>query len=268
MPAHWGFGLLAVLWLVTSLLALVRVRSRDFAAHREWMIRSYALCLAAVMLRIYMPLSAVAGIPFEDAYPAVAWLCWVPNLIVAEWFFVRSSFAPLKPRLGAVLVFTLMASSSPLLAQTAPDPGLPGVFSALEGSWEGTGTLLERPGVFEMSWESGPEGFVRLSFSNGWVASEGDGTPVLSARATYLVVTDSSALGVWIDDRPQRLTLDAVLTDSTIVTRWAAPAENGRTEYVVRSPASIVVRDYVIVDGADRLFSEAVYKRRTTQRPG
>jgi hypothetical protein len=53
------------------------------------MTRSFALTLAAVTLRIWLPLSAVAGIPFPDAYQVVAWLCWVPNLIVTEWFILR-----------------------------------------------------------------------------------------------------------------------------------------------------------------------------------
>ncbi len=98
VPAHFGFGLMAVLWVTTAVVALLKVRSGDYAAHREWMIRSYALCLAAVTLRLYLPLSAVVGIPFDEAYPAIAWLCWVPNLIIAEWFFVRSSLVPLEAR--------------------------------------------------------------------------------------------------------------------------------------------------------------------------
>jgi len=53
------------------------------------MIRSYSLTFAAVTLRIYLPLAFASGIPFEIAYPAIAWLCWVPNAIVAEWMFVR-----------------------------------------------------------------------------------------------------------------------------------------------------------------------------------
>jgi Predicted membrane protein (DUF2306) len=60
------------------------------------MIRSYALCLAAVTLRIYLPPSLMAGIPFEAVYPAIAWFCWVSNLVVAEWFVLRSSLAPMK----------------------------------------------------------------------------------------------------------------------------------------------------------------------------
>ena len=96
MAGHFGFGMLGVLWLTSTIVAYRTVRSGDFEGHRAWMIRSYALCLAAVTLRIYLPLSFVAGIPFPDAYPAIAWLCWVPNLVVAEWFVVRSSLAPLE----------------------------------------------------------------------------------------------------------------------------------------------------------------------------
>ena len=97
MASHFGFGMLALLWVSTAALALVRVRAGDYAAHRAWMIRSYALCLAAVTLRLYLPISAIFGVPFESAYPAIAWLCWVPNLILAEWVLVPGSVAPLHP---------------------------------------------------------------------------------------------------------------------------------------------------------------------------
>jgi uncharacterized membrane protein len=96
-PGHVGFGLLAVLWVTTTTIAWLRARSGDYPQHRAWMIRSYALCLAAVTLRVYLPLSAVAGVPFDAAYPAIAWLCWVPNLIVAEWLLLPGSVAPLQP---------------------------------------------------------------------------------------------------------------------------------------------------------------------------
>ena len=89
MVTHLGFGVLAVLWLVTTLAAYRSVRSRDYVAHRRWMLRSYALTLAAVTLRIYLPLSQVAGLPFEPSYQVISWLCWVPNLVVAELLAVR-----------------------------------------------------------------------------------------------------------------------------------------------------------------------------------
>ena len=43
----------------------------------------------AVTLRIYLPLSQMAGLPFDAAYQTISWLCWVPNLIVAEWIILR-----------------------------------------------------------------------------------------------------------------------------------------------------------------------------------
>lgn len=91
MVAHVGFGLLAVCWLVTTGAAFVTVRQGDYDAHRQWMIRSFSLTLAAVTLRLYLPMSIAAGVPFETAYPVIAWACWVPNLIVAEWAFVGAA---------------------------------------------------------------------------------------------------------------------------------------------------------------------------------
>ena len=95
-PAHFGFALLGVLWVTTAVIAYARVRGRDYPAHRQWMIRSYSLCLAAVTLRIYLPAAQMMGFQFEDAYPVIAWMCWVPNLVVAEWFFVHSRFVSLE----------------------------------------------------------------------------------------------------------------------------------------------------------------------------
>ena len=90
--AHVGFGLLAVCWIGSTLNAYRHIRQRNLSTHRNWMIRSYALTLAAVTLRIYLPSSQLAGIPMTAAYPVIAWLCWVPNLLIAEWF-VRSRHA-------------------------------------------------------------------------------------------------------------------------------------------------------------------------------
>jgi uncharacterized membrane protein len=89
LVSHLGFGLLAVLWLFTGTMAVLAAKARRFAAHRTWMVRNFALTLAAVTLRLYLPLGFLSGSRFEDFYPAVAWLCWVPNLLVAEWVTLR-----------------------------------------------------------------------------------------------------------------------------------------------------------------------------------
>ena len=87
-----GFFMLAVLWAPFTLLALVSALRKDFIAHERWMIRSFALTFAAVTLRIQMPIAGGLGeagvIPtdFVWSYQCIAWLAWVPNLIVAELF--------------------------------------------------------------------------------------------------------------------------------------------------------------------------------------
>lgn len=89
-----GFGALATLWLITTIAAFNTIRQGKVDAHQNWMIRSYALCWAAVTLRLWSPLlSGGFGMDGLSAYLLVAWLCWVPNLIVAEWFIGRNTLA-------------------------------------------------------------------------------------------------------------------------------------------------------------------------------
>lgn len=80
-----GFSALAAAWLYASFRAYQSIRNGDVDNHQYWMIRSYALCWAAVTLRIWIPLFQIAiGMEFIEAYRIIAWLCWVPNLVVAE----------------------------------------------------------------------------------------------------------------------------------------------------------------------------------------
>jgi hypothetical protein len=76
--------MLAFLWVATAALAYVRIRAYDIESHRRWMIRNYSLTFAAVTLRLWIPFLMIAGYDFSVVYPTVAWLAWVPNLIIAE----------------------------------------------------------------------------------------------------------------------------------------------------------------------------------------
>ena len=87
--ASAGFGSLAVVWIAVNLLGWRAALDRRFEDHRRWMIRSWALTLAAVTLRLYLPLVGVLDLPFLPWYRAIAFLCWVPNLIVAELYLRR-----------------------------------------------------------------------------------------------------------------------------------------------------------------------------------
>ena len=93
IAAKLGFACLAIAWLFTGLRAYLAIRAGKVALHRQWMVRNFALTFAAVTLRLYLPLSMVAGIPFQLAYPIIAWMCWVPNLVIAEWLFNRKAAA-------------------------------------------------------------------------------------------------------------------------------------------------------------------------------
>ena len=84
--ASFGFGLLAIAWIVVNLIGWQRAWTGQYASHRRWMVRSWALTLSAVTLRLYLPIVEIAGLPSLPAYQAISFLCWVPNLIVAEWF--------------------------------------------------------------------------------------------------------------------------------------------------------------------------------------
>jgi uncharacterized membrane protein len=89
--ARVGFATLALAWLYTGWMAYSAIRAGDVASHRAWMLRNFALTTAAVTLRIYLPVSMLAGIPFEVAYPAIAWLCWVPNLLATAVVQTRAA---------------------------------------------------------------------------------------------------------------------------------------------------------------------------------
>ncbi len=91
LVARTGFACLALVWLYTGLRAYQAIRVRNVVAHRRWMIRNFSLSFAAVTLRIWLPLSIASGIPFESAYPVIAWLCWIPNLLTAEFLLRRNA---------------------------------------------------------------------------------------------------------------------------------------------------------------------------------
>ena len=89
-----GFGMLALLWLGTTLKGYADIRRGRVEAHRRMMVYSYAAAFAAVTLRIWLPILSAATGDFVAAYRAVAWLCWVPNLAFAWWYTRRLAGHP------------------------------------------------------------------------------------------------------------------------------------------------------------------------------
>lgn len=84
-----GFVGLGLVWFGTTLLAYLKIKAHQLEEHRKLMIFSYAACFAAVTLRLWLPtLMAITG-DFMLAYKMLAWLCWVPNLLVATLVIKR-----------------------------------------------------------------------------------------------------------------------------------------------------------------------------------
>jgi uncharacterized membrane protein len=76
-----GFAGLAPAWLYRGARAFAVARACDFSSHLRWMIRNSALGFAAVTLPLYLPASALPRLDFATAYAAIAWLCWLPDLL-------------------------------------------------------------------------------------------------------------------------------------------------------------------------------------------
>ncbi|WP_327677139.1 DUF2306 domain-containing protein [Kitasatospora sp. NBC_00458] len=94
-----GFGALDVLLLLSTAVAWRAVRRGDIARHRAWMTRSYALIFAGATLRVWLVVMDAVGVPFDQAYAAAAWTCWLINLVVAEYLIARAPApAPAPPR--------------------------------------------------------------------------------------------------------------------------------------------------------------------------
>ncbi|NOT50419.1 MAG: DUF2306 domain-containing protein [Chitinophagaceae bacterium] len=96
IPSRIAFVTLALLWIFFTAMALIKARQKDFKAHRNYMIRSYALTLSAITLRIWKYLITNADhidsslvFPPMDVYRLVAWLGWVPNLLFAGYLIHR-----------------------------------------------------------------------------------------------------------------------------------------------------------------------------------
>lgn len=84
-----GFSIGAVLWVIITYLGYTTVRKGNIEAHKKWMMYSYAGTFGAVTLRIWLPLLMVTMGGFMPAYKIVAWLSWVPNMIVVYFTLKR-----------------------------------------------------------------------------------------------------------------------------------------------------------------------------------
>ena len=85
--AGWGFGILAVLWIATTLGAWWAAVGRNFGLHRLFMRFSYAMTFGAVTLRLQIPIGFMLGYASYSAMSVwLAYTAWIPNVIVVALY--------------------------------------------------------------------------------------------------------------------------------------------------------------------------------------
>jgi len=97
LPGRIAFVLLDTLWFAFTLLGVRAARRGQWTRHRAMMIRSYALTFSAITLRTWkFILVRTTHIDPVHLYMIDAWMGFVPNLLIAEWW-IRSRVQRLFP---------------------------------------------------------------------------------------------------------------------------------------------------------------------------
>ena len=86
------------LWVTFTLSAWLFIKNGRIESHIKMMRRSYALAFAAVTLRLYIWSFTVFGngVGFANNYIIIAFLSWVPNLLLVEfinYYYRNRTFA-------------------------------------------------------------------------------------------------------------------------------------------------------------------------------
>jgi hypothetical protein len=74
------------LWILFTAIAFQKIKKRQIDEHEAYMIRSFALTLAAITLRIYIFVASwFTDLNQPEAYAILSWASWLPNLLIGEW---------------------------------------------------------------------------------------------------------------------------------------------------------------------------------------
>lgn len=82
-----SFIILSVLWFWFTFKAYTSIKNKAFLNHQKFMYRSFALTFSAITLRFWKVILVYLFHPAPmDTYQIIAWLGWIPNLIVIEFY--------------------------------------------------------------------------------------------------------------------------------------------------------------------------------------
>lgn len=85
-----SFILLAILWFYFTLKGLLHIKSGKIELHKAFMFRSFALTFSAITLRFWKVIIVFLFHPAPmDVYQIIAWLGWIPNLLIIEYYIFK-----------------------------------------------------------------------------------------------------------------------------------------------------------------------------------
>lgn len=90
MYSKISFIILGALWWFSTFKAYELARQKKFKEHKQWMWRSFAFTLSAITLRMWKVIIVYLFHPSPmDVYQIIAWLGWVPNLLLIEYLIAK-----------------------------------------------------------------------------------------------------------------------------------------------------------------------------------
>ena len=101
--AQVSFIILSILWFIFTFQALRFAKQKNWTAHKNFMLRSYALTLSAISLRLFKwMIATIWELPPMDTYRIVSIAGWVVNLILVEIYIVSALRTPRDGKKGKI----------------------------------------------------------------------------------------------------------------------------------------------------------------------
>ncbi|WP_194150814.1 DUF2306 domain-containing protein [Flavobacterium pectinovorum] len=82
-----SFVTLSILWFYFTLKGFTSIKNKNITKHQAFMFRSFALTFSAITLRFWKVILVYLFHPAPmDVYQIIAWLGWIPNLLIVEYY--------------------------------------------------------------------------------------------------------------------------------------------------------------------------------------
>lgn len=75
----------SILYVAATFMGVRRAREKNFAAHREWMVRSFAVGIGISSVRLwYLLFLHTTGMHAQEFFATAFWIAFAVNLVIAE----------------------------------------------------------------------------------------------------------------------------------------------------------------------------------------